>query len=370
MRKILIALIMCIVFFSGCTGGNLNSTSNSSKQLHSITDMAGRSVKIPKEINKVYSTGQPGVVMLYTLCPEKILGWCLKPSNDEAEYINPEYLGLPVLGLMQGSNDTAIKEEIMSRKPDIILMMTEISEDTINSADEIQIKMNIPVVVADYSLKSIPNTYKFLGSILNKKDSSDKLGGYCKKVLEDAVTTASLIPESEKLKVYYAQGSKGLQTASKGSSHSEVIDMVGGENVVTLASQSDGRLSVNMEQVLEWNPDVVIASYSMEHQGKSNLDDSGIFSIITNASDTWKLVKAVNNNMVYTTPCYPYNWLDMPPSVNRIIGIEWMGNLLYPKYYDYDIREKTKEFYSLFYNYELSEEQLNNLFNNALRRDN
>ena len=38
-----------------------------------ITDMAGREVIIPKTIETLCATGQPGAVLLYTLCPEKLV---------------------------------------------------------------------------------------------------------------------------------------------------------------------------------------------------------------------------------------------------------------------------------------------------------
>ena len=40
--------------------------------------------------------------------------------------------------------------------------------------------------------------------------------------------------------------------------------------------------------------------------------------------------------------------------MNRILGVWWLGNLLYPEYFDYDMAEKTVEFYALFYNTEIS----------------
>lgn len=57
----------------------------------------------------------------------------------------------------------------------------------------------------------------------------------------------------------------------------------------------------------------------------------------------------------------------MPPSVNRIIGIEWMGNLLYPEYYPVNICERTKNFYSLFYGVDVTDEQTDMILSNAVR---
>ncbi len=343
--------------------GNLSNGSEDDKGNRLITDMAGREVLIENRIEKIYSTGQPGVVMLYTLCPDKLLGWCMKLSREEAKYIDPRYLSLPVLGLMQGNNNTANKEEIMRRNPDMVLFMTDIAEDTIESADEMQEMMGIPVVVADYHLDRLSDTYQFLGEILKETKRADELSAYCKDTVTQAIRAAAAIPMEERKRIYYAQGSTGMQTAPKGSSHSEVIDLVGGENTVILKANTDGRLTINMEQLLIYNPDIIIASYSMGH----NNTKKDAFSIITNGSKEWKLLDAVKNGMIFNTPAYPYNWLDMPPSVNRIIGIKWMGNLLYPDYYPFDMKEEVLDFYQLFYNKKLSQEELNLLLGNAVR---
>lgn len=357
--------LLLLSLVSGCQGDFKEREALSKPNTRVIADMAGRTVEMPREIDKVYSTGQPGVVALYTINPDLLLGWCLKLSGAEAEYIAPEYLGLPVLGLMQGSNDTANREEIMRRSPDVVLMATYLDENTASDADELQKLMGIPVVVADCALTRIPDAYRFLGAILSQPERAELLARYSEEVLADARRQAALLPADERLEVYYAQGSRGLQTAPRGSSHSEVIDLVGGVNVVALPADSDGRLTVNMEQVLAWNPDVVIASYSMGHSGVKG--DGSVFEILSNGQEAWDLAAAVQNGRVFATPCYPYNWLDMPPAANRIIGVLWMGNLLYPDYFPLDIREETRAFYRLFYNQALTGEQIDALLAGAVK---
>ena len=329
-----------------------------------IRDMAGRNVELPATIKKVYSTGQPGVVLLYTLAPEKLLGWCLRVGAAEAEYFDPKYLSLPVLGLMQGSNNTANREEIIKRGPDIILFMTQIGDTTARTADEIQDSMKIPVVTVDFSLDKLGEAYIFLGGLIGAEERAGLLAEYCDKTYTGVVSIASSIPDSERVTVYYAQGTNGLQTAPRYSAHSQVIDAAGGKNVVELGANTDGRLTINMEQLIVYDPDVILLSYSMGHEGTKMYSDDGTL-IMIKTDDRWSNLSAVKNGKVYTTPCYPYNWQDMPPSVNRIIGLRWLGELLYPDYYDIDIRDATREFYSLFYQLELTDEQLDTLLENA-----
>lgn len=372
MKKMLMILVFTLVCLSfvGCrdecknekleTDGNSKIEENS--QTKEIVDMAGRKVNIPCDVDKIYSSGQPGAIMLYTTAPEKLLGWCLSLTDSEAEYIEPKYIGLPVLGLMQGSNDTANREEILKRKPDVIFTVNTINETTIQETEELQELLGIPIVMGDIQLDKLPKCYELVGQITGEIERAEVLKDYCKETIEEAKKIRTLIPEAKRKKVYYAQGSNGLQSASKGTTHSEVIDLVGGENVIDTDGTLTGRVNVNMEQILSYDPEVIIVSYSTGH---TDMLGEEIFQLMAKGQEAWENVKAVKDQEVFVTPCLPYNWLDIPPSANRIIGIYWLGNLLYPEHYKIDLESKTKEFYKLFYRIELTDTQLSEILSGA-----
>ena len=77
---------------------------------------------------------------------------------------------------------------------------------------------------------------------------------------------------------------------------------------------------------------------------------------------------AVRNREVYETPQYPFNWIDRPPSVNRIIGIKWLANLFYPDVFHYDMRAETRRFYSEFYHWQLTDSELDRILATATRK--
>jgi hypothetical protein len=56
---------------------------------------------------------------------------------------------------------------------------------------------------------------------------------------------------------------------------------------------------------------------------------------------------------------------DRPPSTARILGVEWLANLLYPQYVNLDINKEIKDFYKNFYNYNLTDEEVQDLVKNA-----
>ncbi|MDR1362495.1 MAG: hypothetical protein LBJ35_00385, partial [Spirochaetaceae bacterium] len=68
----------------------------------------------------------------------------------------------------------------------------------------------------------------------------------------------------------------------------------------------------------------------------------------------------------YEVPDGPYNWMGGPPSINRYLGMLWLGKILYPEYASYDLYAEVKEYYRLFYGYELSRAKFDQLTAHSL----
>jgi iron complex transport system substrate-binding protein len=153
-----------------------------------------------------------------------------------------------------------------------------------------------------------------------------------------------------------------LYTDPEGSSHTEVFTLVGARNVADIALddafEGYGMSPVSLEQVIAWDPEYIFVASDPE--GEMNVYDH-----ITAGGD-WGTVEAVETGNVYQIPHGPFDWLDRPYSIARILGIQWVGDLLYPELWDIDIRQTTKEFYRLFYHYDLSDAQFLELTKNAL----
>ena len=319
-----------------------------------VTDMVGRDVTIPAEIDSLCSTGQPGAVLLYTLCPERLIAWNSEISEDALSYILEDNQTLPVIGSMQGGKSTASKEEIVTLAPDVIIYMTTINSKTADTADSIQESMGVPVITVSFDITSIGESYRFLGELLGCEDRAEELGTYCDDIIAEISEKAATIAEEDSVTFYYTSGGSGLQTSPGGSSHTEIIELAGGVNVVDLEAESNGRLKVNMEQILVWDPDVIITAPS-----DTSID---VYSQITADTATWSSVAAVTEGNIYASPVLPFSWLDAPVSVNRVMGLVWAAETLYPDVYDYDINACAKEFYSMFYGCDLTDEQIEAIY--------
>ena len=105
---------------------------------------------------------------------------------------------------------------------------------------------------------------------------------------------------------------------------------------------------------MAWNPEIVITIESDFFNG-------------TRSDDVWKSVKAVRDGRVYVAPTEPFPWLDFPPSVNRLIGLKWLGRILYPQWFPANLRDETRRFYALFYHQAVDERQLDALLKSGGR---
>lgn len=323
--------------------------------------MVGRSVTIPSEVQKVVATSPPMTTMVYMLAPDKLAGLNFQWSDTEKKYVDDKYQNLPVVGGWFGRQDGSY-EEIISVAPGIVIegAMGDVDLDTVNERQE---KFgDIPVVgVTDNSdITQITSSIEFMGKLLGEEDKANKLIDFTNKYLDKANTVSSSISDSEKKKVYYAEGTEGLQTDPSGSLHSQLIDIVGGENVADVAVQNGtGQIEVSIEQVIKWNPSVVITT------------DSTFYSKVYNDTK-WANIDAVKNKQVYLSPQSPFKWFDRPPGANIIIGIPWTAKVIYPeKYSDIDLKKTTKEFYKEFYHYNLTDEEvLDILKSSGLKEEN
>ena len=312
-----------------------------------IADMAGREVTVPAAVDHVFGANTNSTVMLYTLVPDKMIAWNIKPDAAAMVYMDPGYARLPVLGSLYGSGKESNIEEVLTYLLDLIVLCdTKANQKVIEAADGIEERLGIPVVVVKADMGNYDEAYAFLGPILGAEEEAAALGDYCRETVAYAGEKTALLNKGDKVSVYYARMDDGLTTEFTGSPNAQVLTLAGGVNVAEGETSSG---EVTLEQVVAWNPETIIIG----HIGASEV---AAYDAIMSGG-LWAETDAVKDGAVYSVPRLPFNWFDRPPSVNRVIGVKWLGNLLYPDVFDCDMTAEVKDFFSLFYHYDLSDEE-------------
>lgn len=142
----------------------------------------------------------------------------------------------------------------------------------------------------------------------------------------------------------FGTGSTGLACNAAGSVQADVIDLVGAVNAIIPQEVSNrgGGTTVSLEEVYAVEPDVILLSaggpYDTWPRGSGRPAGRAVREILRDPRPALRLD-------------------ELSPSVNRVLGIWWLGNLLYPELYDYDMVQVAREYYGLFWHYDLTEEE-------------
>jgi iron complex transport system substrate-binding protein len=308
----------------------------------SVTDGAGRTVPVSPRVERVFPAGPPAAIMLYTLAPHLLLGWPRANRPEEREFLLPDVASRPEVGRLTGRGNTANLEVVLALKPDLILDVGSINATYISLADRVQEQTGIPYALLDGSFSATAASYRVMGELVGRRDAGDALASYADETVKTITGRIAAIPRERRPRVYYARGPRGLETGLGGSINVETIELLA-QNVA--GGTRGGLATVSIEQVLLWNPDVIITI---------DLD----FAANVYNDPAWSSVAAVRARRVYLSPKLPFGWVDFPPSVNRLIGLWWLAKILFPELFPEDLRALTRDFYQRFYHVELSDAQL------------
>ena len=214
-------------------------------------------------------------------------------------------------------------------------------------------QLGIPVVVIETKMEDYGAAYEKLGELLGMEDRGKELSDYCKAAYDETVSVMSKIPEGDRAKVAYLLGDKGTNTIAKNSYQGQVIDLVA-DNVADLGkvSGSGAGVEIGMEQLAIWDPAVILF-------GPDSIYDT------VGSDAAFADLSAVKNGSYYKVPGTPWNWLNSPPTVNQVLGMQWLPRLLYPEQYDNDLYKTVAGYFKTFYGYDLSESEFNEIAANA-----
>ena len=319
-----------------------------------FTDSCGREVTVPADIRKIAVSGPLAQMVVFAIAPDKMVGVANAWDESAKTYFDAKYLELPLLGQLYGGKGELNLETLLAAAPDVVIDVGEPKDSMAEDLDALQEQTGIPFVHIDAYLASMDDTYAMLGDLLAMPNEAQGLADYCRYAYDRAVEIANSV---EKVNLLYITGDEGLNVIAKGSYHAEAIDLLVNNLAVVEEPSSKGTGNeVDMEQILNWNPTAVIFA------------PGSIYSTVAD-NENWQTIPAIRDGRYYEVPMGPYNWMGFPPSVQRILGMQWMAKVLYPDAADYDMYETTQTYFQLFYHCDLTAEQYAALTAHSLAAD-
>ncbi len=334
----LLSIFLVVVFLSMCFVGCKKTTSGKPQPTSNtitVTDMAGREVEIPREINKVVTVGAVPIINGYIFA----LGEGDKIANGLPAFAQ-KYKKYPIILAPQIANGLDLRgtdggvniEELLKINPDVVFTMSKEHIDVME-------RNNILVVFLSCGdANESKQIIKLMGEIFNKPSQASDYINYFDATMDRVDKVVSSIPVEEKPRVLYCMN---LNTVT----HLIVdwwIEKAGGISV-SAGERSTEKYQFDKEQLLKWDPEIIIVSTPNEF--KSIYNDS-----------IYNDISAVKNKRVYIGPIGIFRWCHR--DVEMPLTVLWAAKISHPnKFKDADLEKETMEFYRKFFNYNLSREE-------------
>jgi|Deesub1362B_J571_1020462.scaffolds.fasta_scaffold01942_6 iron complex transport system substrate-binding protein len=298
-----------------------------------IIDQAGREVEVGK-VERIVSLWPEATRVLFALgVQNKLIGLDTDSKRDPIllRAFPEEINTTPDVG--SSVRGTLSLEKLAELKPDVVFVRTE----DIELANKLQESFGIPVVCVrvtpppehEFSLEII----SLIGKVVGKEERAQELKSYLEKKMNAVTSVTSQITDSEKPKVYETRADSVLIAHAWAGSPTKYA---GGINVVheNMPDVKPPWVTVSMEHVLQWNPDIII----LHAFGKSNPED------LLNDSN-WQAVKAVKEKKVYKLLI---GWVGWYPEA-FVIDVMAYAKALHPDKFSYDVEKEANDIFRFVY---------------------
>ncbi|WP_019213495.1 ABC transporter substrate-binding protein [Fenollaria massiliensis] len=337
-------------------------TNDENKKTRTITDHAGNTIEVPEKIERIvidqipilstymaYHHGKAPYIVGYAGSLKQVI------SNTVLKDIAPELLDSQ--NTVQSQSDINI-EEIMKLKPDVIFYNASNKEHY-----ETLKKTGIPCVgfatvgtngPAD-PIDRYAQWLKLLEDVFGENGKTDDFIKAGQDIVKDVEDRISKIDDSKKptgvILWKYVQGVP--MVAGKGVFGDFWLNRIGVKN---LANETKGFAKVSIEQFYQWNPDILY----LDGPGLLDITTKDVFENSVEGIN-FSNMKAVKDKKVYNTKLGMWNWFT--PNPDGPLVLAWLAKSTYPEEFkDYDLKAMIKDYYKTWYDYELTNEQIEDMF--------
>ena len=302
-----------------------------------IKDVDGKEVTVPVTAQHVANLWHANNQVLLTLggAPKLAATTNYVTTIPWFRQVYPNITKVPTP--ITASNDLNM-EELIAAKPDVVLVSSEKQAEAVRNAGMTAVRVGFSDM--DGLMQTVNLTAEVLGT-QGAYERAQKYNDYMKKNLKLIEERLKGLPDSERPKVLHLGSGTDVHTVSgTGIVIDEWIKIAGGTNA---ASSVKGMKSVSMEQITSFAPDVIIIG--------GDTSAKGVETIKSDAA--WKDVPAVKNGKLIRNPYGTFNWDRY--STEEALQVLWAAKTLHPdKFADVDMVKETREFYSTFFGYQLS----------------
>lgn len=331
-----------------------SSGGESEEKSHTVTNLDGSTIEIPADLTSVAAIFGPSYERIVAVGAEDaitcdgdfhISGWPW--SNVIYQRVDD------VPGIPNAHSDLNVEDLVQQGVQLVFCFPTPGQADAINNAGMVAVPHT-----ATGKFRDIADSLALYANIFDTDEAharSDAYTAYFDETVEMVRQRTNGVSDADRPSVYLAYTDLLHGYGSK-SDMVEVIDLAGG----TLASvelSGSSNIEVTPEQLIEWNPDYIF----VDHAGSSgNATAESAISEALSSGD-FNNVAAVQADQVYATPTGVFFW---DSGIQKILYLVYIAKTIHPDLFeDVDMKDLLIDFYSQFYDYELTDDQATRILN-------
>lgn len=325
-----------------------------------VIDQAGTEVTIPSEVNSIVSGG----ILPYfhtwfvaTNSTKEIVG--MHPNSYNAAQnsilakMSPDVLNASTAFVKNGEMNV---EELMQINPDIYFELStdEKSIQTTREAGINTVAIKAIDAAAAEPLATFNSWLQLTAQIADTTDRADRfmeIGTATQHEINAKIDSLSTDEKPNALMVYQLSD-QAITVSGKNFFGNQWLNATGANDVAE--SSVTGRKDVNMEQIYDWNPDIIYLTNFTEIQPEDLYNN-------TIPGQDWSEVDAVKNKKVYKIPLGIYRWF--PPSGDAPLMLKWLASKNQPELFDYNMEEEIRTYYKEFYEFDLTDDEIHDILN-------
>ena len=370
LMKRICSIVLAVTMLAGCgTASTAKTTASASASASAsaipaevtITDHADRTVTVPTDPKKVAILDiypLPSLLTVYLNSADSIVA--MEPVSMNAakagilSQLYPDILNVNT-DIMNG--DDFNMEALAALQPDVVFYNAAKKDEAQQLEDAGLTAVGISATKFNYDAIK---TYQEWMSLLDQiyPDYAGKrgtqAGDYASQVYNDVQDKVKDVTDKQKVLFLYQYDDTAMVTSSSKFFGQWWCDAVGAANVAQDVPADNMNAKITMEQVYEWNPDVIIIT----NFTKTTPDD-----LYNNAigSDDWSSVKAVQDKRVYKMPLGVYR--TYTPGIDTPLTLEWLAQAVYPDLFsDVDVASDVKDYYNKLFGVTLTDDQISAMY--------
>ena len=371
-KKKLLSMVLTASLLLGIVGCTNSNTANENQEVETkvetkaeesatkiVVDHEGVEVEIPANVERVVignTLPLASVLSVYLGGADKIVG--LHPASMAAakngllSEIYPEILDAKTDFI----SDSGINiEEILKLDPDVVIGVPKADAEALRNAGIPALTVSVAKWGYDV-LETYDQWNGLFDQIFGESEITHKISDYSQEAYNLIQERVGTLKEEDKKKILFLFKYDGEMMETSGPKFfGQYWSEATGTVNVAKDSTEVGSISINMEQVYEWNPDVIVITNFTSVQPEDLYNN-------TIDGDDWSTVSAVQNGEVYKMPLGLYR--TYTPGADTPVTLQWFAKTVYPELFeDINLEEVTKSYYKEYHNIDMTEEQIERMYN-------